>query len=37
MQAIMMQTPSGGVQMPQLSLQQTCPGAQIVGPHGTPS
>ena len=32
----MMQTPSGGVQMPQLSLQQICPGGQIVGPHGTP-
>jgi len=33
----MMQTPSGGVQIPQLSLQQTCPGAQIVGPQGTPA
>ena len=33
----MMQTPSGGVQMPQLSLQQTCPGAQTVGPHGRPT
>jgi hypothetical protein len=32
----MMQRPSGGVQMPQLSLQQTCPGGQIVGPHGMP-
>jgi hypothetical protein len=33
----MMQTPSGGVQMPQLSLQHTCPGPQIVGPQGTPT
>lgn len=33
----MMQTPPGGVQMPQLSLQQTCPGAQMVGPHGMPT
>jgi hypothetical protein len=33
----MMQKPSGGVQMPQLSLQQTCPGAQVVGPHGRPT
>jgi hypothetical protein len=32
----MMHTPSGGVQMPQLSLQQTWPGGQVVGPHGTP-
>jgi len=31
----MMQTPSGGVQMPQLSLQQTSPGAQIVAPQAT--
>jgi hypothetical protein len=33
----MMHTPSGGVQMPQLSLQQTCQGAQIVGPQATPT
>jgi hypothetical protein len=32
-----MHTPSGGVQMPQLSLQQTSPGGQVVGPHGTPA
>src|SRR5215211_7480892 len=37
MQATMMHTPSGGVQMPQLSLQQTCPGAQILGPQATPT
>ena len=33
----MMHTPSGGVQMPQLSLQQTSPTGQTVGPHGTPT
>jgi hypothetical protein len=26
----------GGVQMPQLALQQTCPGGQTVGPHDSP-
>jgi hypothetical protein len=31
-----MQAPSGGVQIPQLSLQQTCPTGQIVRPQGTP-
>jgi hypothetical protein len=36
MQAIKMHTPPGGVQMPQLSLQQTSPGAQMVGPQATP-
>jgi hypothetical protein len=29
------QTPSGGVQMPQLALQHTCPTGQVVGPHTT--
>jgi hypothetical protein len=28
-----MHAPPGGVQMPQLALQQTCPGGQTVGPH----
>jgi hypothetical protein len=32
----MMHTPSGGVQMPQLGLQQTCPVGQRVGPHTSP-
>ena len=32
----MMHLPSGGVQMPQLSLQQISPGGQIVGPQGMP-
>jgi hypothetical protein len=36
MQAIKMHTPPGGVQMPQLSLQQTWPTGQTVGPQGTP-
>jgi hypothetical protein len=29
-----LQSPSGGVQIPQLSLQQTWPAPQIEGPHG---
>jgi len=29
------QVPSGGVQMPQLELQQTSPLLHVVGPHGT--
>ena len=28
-------TPSGGVQIPQLSLQQTCPRGQVTAPHST--
>ena len=32
--ACCVQTPSGGVQMPQLSLQQTSPLLQALGPHG---
>jgi hypothetical protein len=32
-QAMRMHAPSGGVQIPQLALQQTCPGGQMVGPH----
>ena len=31
-----MQTPSGGVQMPQLALQQTWPAAPVEAPQGTP-
>jgi hypothetical protein len=31
-----MQTPPGGVQMPQLALQQTSPGAQTAGPQAPP-
>lgn len=31
------QRPPGGVQIPQLSLQQTCPAGQTFGPHGSPS
>jgi hypothetical protein len=34
-QACWVQTPSGGVQIPQLSLQQTSPLVQALGPHGT--
>lgn len=29
--------PSGGVQTPQLALQQTMPVAQVARPHGTPA
>jgi hypothetical protein len=32
-QAMRMHAPPGGVQMPQLALQQTCSGGQTVGPH----
>jgi len=28
--------PSGGVQIPQLALQQTIPGSQLERPHGVP-
>ena len=35
--ACWVQAPSGGVQIPQLALQQTIPGSQVVGPHGAPS
>ena len=30
-----MHKPSGSVQIPQLSLQHTCPGLQMFGPHCT--
>jgi hypothetical protein len=31
-----MQAPSGGVQIPQLALQQTSPAGQTTRPHGSP-
>ena len=31
-----MQAAFGGVQMPQLGLQQTCPRGQTARPHGSP-
>lgn len=37
MHAIWMQTPSGGVQMPQLALQHTSPISQVTGPQGSPN
>ena len=35
--AIWMQAPSGGVQIPQLALQQTWPGAHVTFPQAAPS
>ena len=32
-----MHTPPGGVQMPQLALQQTSPEGHTVGPHASPA
>ena len=33
----MMQAAPGGVQMPQLALQQRCPGGQVVFPQRSPT